>query len=200
VRRLVLAIVLTTCACGGGSTPAATPSAPITVVSLAIGGNTTFTDRGQASQLAATATLSNGLKQDQTSATTWSSSNAAVVTVSSLGLATAVGAGSAQINASFQGLSASATANVTVACQANDTANVAFGNRSTSTTQDVVWDGFAVGTLIPGQTSTPPLTVAAGVPHTLIFRIANTSTIACAYLTVVPAQCSTPVYTCPISP
>ena len=199
VRRLILAGALAGSACSGSSTPAvpSTPPTP-TVVGLAIAGNTTFTDRGQMSQLLATATLSNGTQQDQTKATTWSSSNAAVVTVSA-GLVTSVGAGSAQISASYQGATASVQANVTLLCQTTNTANVSFGNRSNSMSFDIIWDGLQLQTLAPGQTSTP-LTVAAGTAHNLIFYVAGTKNLGCVYATVLPAQCSTPVYTCPVNP
>ena len=111
-----------------------------------------------------------------------------------------VGAGSAQITASYQGANASATANVTLLCQTTDTANVSFGNRSTSMSFDVIWDGLQLGTLAPGQTSSPPLTVAAGTAHNLIFYVAGTKNLGCVYATVLPTVCSTPVYTCPVNP
>ncbi len=80
-------------------------------------------------------------------------------------------------------------------CQANNTASVSFGNRSAATTHDIFWDGLRVATVTPGQTSSP-ITVAAGAAHTLQFRITNTSTLACSTSSPIPAQCSTPVYTC----
>lgn len=80
-------------------------------------------------------------------------------------------------------------------CQANNTADVSFGNRSSTTTMDIVWDGVRILTLPPGQTS-PSRAVAAGVQHTLEARITNTSLLACNVSTPIPAQCSTPVYTC----
>lgn len=58
-------------------------------------------------------------------------------------------------------------------CQTNNTATVSFGNRS-AIAQDVYWDSFLLFTLTPGQTS-DPITLAAGVAHTLQFWIANST-------------------------
>lgn len=81
------------------------------------------------------------------------------------------------------------------ACQANNTANVRFGNRSANTTHIVFFDGLNVATLAPGQDS-QPITVAAGVAHRLETRIANSTFLACAVSMPIPAVCSTPIYTC----
>lgn len=82
------------------------------------------------------------------------------------------------------------------ACQANNTSNVSFGNRSASTTQDIVWDGLKLGTLAPGQSGLQ-LTASAGVAHRLEFRITNTTNgQACATSNPIPIQCATPIYTC----
>lgn len=82
------------------------------------------------------------------------------------------------------------------ACQANNTASVTFRNDSRSTTQDIYWDGLKYFTLAPGQTSTPPLVVAAGVAHRLEPRITNTNNLACQASSPIPAICSTPLYFC----
>lgn len=81
------------------------------------------------------------------------------------------------------------------ACQTNNTASVSFGNRSANTTQDIFWDGLKTATLAPGQTSAG-LTSAAGTAHQLVFRITNTSTLACVTSNPVPIRCDVPVYTC----
>jgi hypothetical protein len=82
------------------------------------------------------------------------------------------------------------------ACQANNTAQASFGNRSTSnTTYDIVWDGVRVGTLAAGQTS-PANTVAASVAHTLRFQITNTTLLACSQSTPTLAQCGNQTFTC----
>lgn len=193
MRRLFLFAALVSSACGGS--PAAPAVAPVTVSSLIVAGNTTFTDAGQQAQLSATITLSNGTPQDQTLAAQWSSSDVAVATVSSSGLVTAARSGAATITAAFQGVTGTKVANVTISCQVNNTATVTIGNRSASASHDVIWDGIGLGTLGPGQNSNP-IVAAAGVPHTLSARIANTSRLACATSTPILAQCSTPVITC----
>jgi hypothetical protein len=73
-------------------------------------------------------------------------------------------------------------------CQTNNTASISFGNRSTTSSQDIVWNGSRVFTLVPGQTS-DPLTVAAGVAHTLQFRVGNTQTLACSTATPILGLC-----------
>jgi hypothetical protein len=81
------------------------------------------------------------------------------------------------------------------ACQANNTADVSFGNRSASTTQDIFWDGLRVATITPG-TNSAARTVAAGVAHRLEVRITNTTLPACSASSPIPAVCATPIYTC----
>jgi 6-phosphogluconolactonase (cycloisomerase 2 family) len=59
-------------------------------------------------QYAATALFSNGSTQDVSSTATWSSSNKSVATDSSTGLASGIGLGTANIGASFSGVSSTA--------------------------------------------------------------------------------------------
>lgn len=72
---------------------------------------------------------------------------------------------------------------------------VSFGNRSRATTHTVVWDGFTVATLAPGQDSTPFVTTA-GVAHRLETRISNSSQLACSPSTLILSQSSNMTYTC----
>lgn len=82
------------------------------------------------------------------------------------------------------------------ACQTNNTAEISFENRSNSnTTYYVLWDGSNLLTLAPGQKS-DPRTVAAGVQHTLVFRISNTNSNACTPSTPTLPQCSSNTYSC----
>jgi hypothetical protein len=81
------------------------------------------------------------------------------------------------------------------ACQSNNTADAVFGNRSATTTQDIIWDGVKIFTITPGQNSATR-TVAAGVAHRLETRITNTNTPACAVSMPIPATCALPLYTC----
>ena len=83
-------------------------------------------------------------------------------------------------------------------CETNNTAQITFENRYTSQSIDVVWDGsrLSLSPLAPGQKSAE-VTVPAGVSHTLLFRVAGTSTVACAQSSPNLAQCSTYNYWCP---
>lgn len=74
------------------------------------------------------------------------------------------------------------------ACQTNNTASVAFGNRSTSASHDVILDGGFFTTLRPGETS-QPRSLSAGVAHTLRFRVSGTSRLACSDSTPVFTTC-----------
>jgi len=81
-------------------------------------------------------------------------------------------------------------------CQLNNTATITFENRSSSnTTYSLVWDGSTLTTLAPSVKS-DSYTVAAGVQHTLVFRIANSSNNACTPSTPTLAQCTSSSYWC----
>ena len=111
---LVAAAALTAGGCGSGSsaTAATAPSAPSgaavppTVTAVAVSG--TAPAVGSTSQLTATATLSDGSAPVVTSLATWQSSNPAVLTVSTAGIATAVAAGDADVTATYAGVSGKA--------------------------------------------------------------------------------------------
>ncbi len=75
------------------------------------------------------------------------------------------------------------------ACKTNNTAMVTFGNRSATATQDIIWDGTQLFVLGLGQTR-QRITSAAGVAHTLRFKIDGTATLACADSTPILALCS----------
>ncbi len=82
------------------------------------------------------------------------------------------------------------------ACQLNNTATVTFENRSSSnTTYSLIWDGSTLTTLAPSVKS-ESYTVAAGVQHTMVFRIANSSNNACTPSTPTLAQCTSSTYWC----
>lgn len=76
----------------------------------------------------------------------------------------------------------------TPACQRNNTAMIQFGNRSATASHDIIWDGALIFTLKPGETSSF-ITTAAGVPHTLRFRVSGTSRLACNDSSPVLTQC-----------
>jgi hypothetical protein len=100
-RLIVLPVaVIPAFAAGCGSQTPAAPTSPA-VTSVAVKG-ASLLDVGQATQLTATATLSDGSIQNVTAAGTWSSSNAAVLTMSSTGVATAAAAGDADVRVTYQ--------------------------------------------------------------------------------------------------
>lgn len=81
------------------------------------------------------------------------------------------------------------------ACQANSTATISFRNTAPSSTHTVLLDGATVATLAPGQES-QRFTVAAGVAHTVEFRVTNTTRRACATTQPVWAVCSNGTLAC----
>ena len=103
-------------ACGDTEAPAgpATPAvpSPARVVGVEVSGGTTLFQRGQTQQLTARVTNSNGFVEDRSSAASWQSSNAGVVSVSSSGLATAGDEGEATITATFEGQRGTTTVGV----------------------------------------------------------------------------------------
>jgi hypothetical protein len=89
---------------GGGGTGGGTP----TVTSVTVSGNNSVTV-GQTVQFTATANMSNNTNTNVSTTATWQSSNTAFATVSNTGLATGVAAGSADIRATFQNMTGSAS-------------------------------------------------------------------------------------------
>ena len=97
---LFLGLALLSTACGGS-----TPTAASSVSSVSITG--TAPEVGAAAQFTATATLSDGTTMDVTSLATWTSSDAAVVTVSASGVVTGVSAGTAVVTATYSSVAGS---------------------------------------------------------------------------------------------
>lgn len=145
------------CGGGGGDTPSTpTPPAP-TVQSVAVTpASATLTAVGQSTTLAADVRLSNGTAGTQ--AVTWSSSNAAVATVSG-GVVTAVASGVTTISASVGAIAGQATITVaiptvqTVAITPSSATLTAAGQTAALTAQVLLSNG-AAGTQTPTWTST----------------------------------------------
>lgn len=97
------AIALWGAGCGSRSMTAPTESSieSSTVSKVMLSGNVSLA-AGQTSQLAATATLSNGVTQVVTELAAWQSSNTSVAIVSATGLVTAVNNGAATITATYK--------------------------------------------------------------------------------------------------
>ncbi|MBS1772256.1 MAG: calcium-binding EGF-like domain-containing protein [Bacteroidetes bacterium] len=80
-------------------------------------------------------------------------------------------------------------------CEANNTAQIRFQNKTgTSTTYSVVFDGSTITTVAPGATS-DYFTVTAGI-HTLHFMIANSTNEACTISTPNLVVCTYNEYYC----
>jgi hypothetical protein len=80
-------------------------------------------------------------------------------------------------------------------CQTQNTAEVSLRNTSPNgLTFDVLIDNIARGTMAVGQT-VGPVTVTAGVAHTIVSRVTNTAIIGCTSSTSF-AQCSSQTLTC----
>ena len=97
--------------CGGFSDSASQPLAPTAVpagqhppTALLTSGRKSLRAIGETSQLTATATWRDGTTRDVTAEVRWNSRNVSVATVSSSGLATAVGFGAAQIDGTYDSL------------------------------------------------------------------------------------------------
>lgn len=86
-----------------------------TLQSIAVTPTSPSVAKGTTQQLAATATYSDASTQDVTSAATWASSNPAVASVSTTGLASGLATGSSTISASLNGRSGTTTVTVTSA-------------------------------------------------------------------------------------
>jgi Bacterial Ig-like domain (group 2)/Putative binding domain, N-terminal len=103
---VLTSLCLAVAACGSDSPSPVTPAAPTpttTAVQVRASGDASGPiEAGQTRQLVATATQSTGATTDVTQQATWQSSAAAVATVSSTGLVTAVAQGEAEISATFQ--------------------------------------------------------------------------------------------------
>lgn len=100
--------------CGSGAfTPTTPPSSKVSLVSIAVTSSNASIAVGQSEQLTATAKYSDNSTKDVTSSVSWSSSPAGVASVGQSGLMTAMAAGSVDVQANYNGMTASATLSVT---------------------------------------------------------------------------------------
>jgi len=104
----VAAFLIVVASCGGGGAPSGPEVVRITIAGMP---GTPLAPM-QTAQLTATATYSDGTLEDVSGAATWDSTNRDVVTVSSAGLATATGAGKAEVSAVFAGVRGAAAGDV----------------------------------------------------------------------------------------
>jgi hypothetical protein len=115
----IVFVAVVTSGCGGGGSTGPTPTpATVTGVSVSGGGSPVV---GDTVQFTATATFSDGTTQTVTGQVTWESSNTAIVTITSGGLATFLAQGDAEIKATYRsssGTTMSGASRVTVASKA----------------------------------------------------------------------------------
>ena len=110
---LVFVMGAVACSSDSPSSPPASPSSGTgsttpTVVTVAVSGPGLLEQQGATGQFVAKATLTNGAVEDRTNSATWLSDNTNVASVSSAGLVTARGDGSATISATVSGQRGSA--------------------------------------------------------------------------------------------
>lgn len=108
---LILGYVSYLLGCGSGLSRTTTPTQP-TVSSISVTPATASLSVGGTQQLHATANYSDRSSGDVTATATWTSSNAAVATVSNAGMVTAVAPGNATVTASDGGQTASSAITV----------------------------------------------------------------------------------------
>ena len=113
-EALVFSLILGVCACGGGGEGEKGPagSSQPTLSSITLGPGSVTLAAGQTQQLTATGNYSDGSAKVVTSIVTWSSSNAAVATVSNGGLVSCVATGQVTVSAALSGISSSAVITV----------------------------------------------------------------------------------------
>jgi uncharacterized protein YjdB len=106
----VLAGSLCSFSCGSSSTTESQTSSPstLTLSSISVQAASMSVGQGATDQFSATGQYSNGTTQNVTSQVSWTSSNMAVATISSAGLATGVAAGTTTITAALNGVNGSA--------------------------------------------------------------------------------------------
>src|SRR6266699_4409012 len=209
----ILTIGLLLSACSGSSVHVTAGNA--TLVSIGVTPANPNLPQGLTRQFTATGTYSDFTTQDLTTQVTWSSSGAAVATISnaggSQGLATSVAAGTTTITATLGGVSGSTTLTVTAAILSTITVTpttpsiangttwqfTATGTYSDFTTQDlttqVTWSSSntAVATINnAGGSQGLATSVAAGGPITITATLGSvscTTTNTCTTLTVTAA-------------
>jgi uncharacterized protein YjdB len=127
--------------------------------------------KGTTQQFTATATFSDGSTGDVTSSVTWSSSNTAVATIASGGLATAVATGTSTITATSGAISGSTVLTVAAAALTGITVTPA----STSVAVGYKTQFIATGTYSDGSTQPLTSTVVWASSNTSVATISNMS-------------------------
>ena len=165
---IVLAVLV---GCGGGSVTTNTGGSHPAVVlqSIRVSMNNPSLPAGATGQLTATGSYSDGSSQDLTTSATWSSSNPAVATVNSAGLATGKSNGSATIAAASGSITGTAPITVTIAL-VSISVSPAVRTIAISTDQQFK----ATGTFSDGSTQDVTGTVTWASAKSTIATVSNT--------------------------
>ena len=108
---VAVSVIVANCGSQTPGSPSPPPPTP-TVTAVQVTGLPSSLAPGETAQLTARASLSDGTSQVVTTQATWRSDNTSVATVSSGGLVTAAAAGTTEIRATYQTVSANATLEV----------------------------------------------------------------------------------------
>lgn len=152
-----------------GSAALTVTAAAVTVTSISVSPSTASVAAGATQQFTANAIYSNGTTSALTSSVTWTSSNTAVATISSAGLATGVAAGTATITAAADGYTATAT--LTVTAEAVTVTSISVSPSTTSVaagatqqfTANATYSNGTTGALTSGVTWTSSNTAVATI-------------------------------------
>ena len=165
---LAMGLSLAVLGCDKKSSPSpTTPSASSgpTVSYVYVSGGAPAT--GASSQFTATAILSDGVNANVTSQAVWKTSNPSILTVSAAGVVTGVAAGTADISATYQGLTGTTPVTVsTLPCQFVVQPTQVWVPQEGGSAQITVTMTMGVGCAWTAQTTQPFVTITGGASGT----------------------------------
>lgn len=143
VALVLMLVCATMLGCNGGSTSVAkTP----TLQSIAVTPAPATIPQGSTQQFTTTATYSDGTTKDISATTAWASSDTAVATISSTGLATGVSTRKTTISAGSSGVSGSTNASVTPVLKSISIAPASYTGEPGATEQLAATGAYSDGT------------------------------------------------------
>lgn len=158
---------------GKEGTVAVTVVTPVTITAIAATAASGSVPAGNQVQLTATATKSDGSKQDVTKTVTWTSGTPAVATVDANGLATTIKAGTVVFTAKLDTLTATVSVTVTTAVLATIDVTPALPSIAVGTTQAFVATGtytdatkHVITDQVDWTSSTTAVATISGAPAT----------------------------------
>ena len=156
-----------------------------TVVSIALSPTNPTVQIGETEQFVATGTTANGTTEDVTPGATWTSSNPALATINSSGLATAIAAGTTTITAKYQEGSTQTFLTVTSATLSSITISPVNTSIAVGATQQYT----ATGTYSDGTTNniTGTVTWSSNYPNVAAISTSGLATAIASGSTVITA-------------